>query len=61
MEERANNIAEKFLYIWQIPNIEIENVYNFDEVNILDADDPTEKSIESTTFFDQKSSNSIDA
>ncbi|MGL4986546.1 MAG: DUF262 domain-containing protein [Treponemataceae bacterium] len=60
IEERANNIAERFLEIWQIPNINIENAYNSDEVNIFEADDPTGKSIESATFFDQKIERKID-
>ncbi|MGL4981388.1 MAG: DUF262 domain-containing protein [Treponemataceae bacterium] len=60
IEERANNIAERFLEIWQIPNINIESVYSSDEVNIFDADDPTGKSIESATFFDQKIELKID-
>lgn len=54
IENRANVIADRFLKIWQIPEIEIEQENNNDEVNIFDADDPTHKRLEYAIFFDQK-------
>lgn len=54
IEVRANQIAERFLKIWEIPNIEIDEQSNNDEVNIFDADDPTHKRLEYAIFFDQK-------
>ncbi len=54
IELRANQIAERFLKIWEIPDIEIDEQSNNDEVNIFDADDPTHKRLEYAIFFDQK-------
>lgn len=54
IENRANVIAERFLNIWEYPNIQIENIQENDEVNIFEAEDPTGKRIEYALFFDQK-------
>jgi uncharacterized protein with ParB-like and HNH nuclease domain len=54
IETRANQIAERFLKIWEIPDIEMDEQSNNDEVNIFDADDPTHKRLEYAIFFDQK-------
>lgn len=54
IENRAKVIAERFLKIWEIPEIKIEQVLSCNEVNIFDADDPTGKRIEYAVFFDQK-------
>ena len=52
--KRANQIAERFLKIWEIPNIEIIDQTENDEVNIFDADDPKFKKLEYAIFFNQK-------
>jgi uncharacterized protein with ParB-like and HNH nuclease domain len=54
IEKRANQIAERFLKIWEIPDIEVEEQTNNDEVNIFDADDPKHKKLEYAIFFNQK-------
>lgn len=54
IEIRANQIAERFLKIWEIPDIEVEEQSNNDEVNIFDADDPKHKKLEYAIFFNQK-------
>jgi len=54
IEIRANQIAERFLKIWELPDIEIDEQSNNNEVNIFDADDPTHKRLEYAIFFDQK-------
>lgn len=54
IEIRANQIAERFLKIWEIPSIEVEEQTNNDEVNIFDADDPKHKKLEYAIFFNQK-------
>jgi uncharacterized protein with ParB-like and HNH nuclease domain len=54
IEIRANLIAERFLKIWEIPDIEVEEQTNNDEVNIFDADDPKHKKLEYAIFFNQK-------
>lgn len=54
IENRANLIAERFLKIWDIPDIEVEEQSSNDEVNIFDADDPKHKKLEYAIFFNQK-------
>jgi uncharacterized protein with ParB-like and HNH nuclease domain len=54
IEIRANQIAERFLKIWEIPDIEVEEQTNNDEVNIFDADDPKHKKLDYAIFFNQK-------
>ncbi|MBK7985472.1 MAG: DUF262 domain-containing protein [Ignavibacteria bacterium] len=54
IEMRAHQIAERFLKIWQIPDIEVEEQSNSDEVNIFDAEDPKHKKLEYAIFFNQK-------
>lgn len=54
IEIRANQIAERFLKIWEIPDIVVEEQSNNDEVNIFDADDPKHKKLEYAIFFNQK-------
>jgi uncharacterized protein with ParB-like and HNH nuclease domain len=54
IEERAIIIADRFIKIWPIPEINIEVELNNDEVNIFDAEDPTYKKLEYAIFFDKK-------
>lgn len=54
IELRANQIAERFIKIWELPDIEIEEQSTNDEVNIFDADDPKHKKLEYAIFFNQK-------
>jgi len=54
IEIRAHQISERFLKIWEIPDIEVEEQTNNDEVNIFDADDPKHKKLEYAIFFNQK-------
>ena len=54
IEIRAHQIAERFLKIWEIPDIEVDEQPNNDEVNIFDADDPKYKKLEYAIFFNQK-------
>jgi uncharacterized protein with ParB-like and HNH nuclease domain len=54
IEKRFNFIFERFLKIWTIPNIAIEEKENINEVNIFDAEDPKYKKLEYAVFFDQK-------
>jgi hypothetical protein len=54
IEKRAEIISERFLKIWEIPDIQIEAETNTDEVNIFDAEDPTFKRLEYAIFFDNK-------
>ncbi len=54
IEERANTISERFIKIWEIPEISIELEATNDEINIFDAEDPTHKRLEYAIFFNQK-------
>lgn len=54
IENRAENIAERFLQIWKFPDIEIESEGTNDEVNIFDAEEPKYKKLEYAIFFNQK-------
>jgi len=56
IENRANAIAERFLNIWQYPDIQIENIHENDEVNIFEAEDPNGKKIEYYVLLDQRTS-----
>lgn len=54
IEERANIISERFIKIWEIPEINIELEATNDEINIFDAEDPKHKKLEYAIFFNQK-------
>ncbi|MDD4145471.1 MAG: DUF262 domain-containing protein [Prolixibacteraceae bacterium] len=54
IEKRANEISERFMKIWEIPEVEIEQESDNDEVNIFDAEDPKHKKLEYAIFFDQR-------
>jgi uncharacterized protein with ParB-like and HNH nuclease domain len=54
IEERANSISERFIKIWEIPEIDIELEVTNDEINIFDAEDPKHKKLEYAIFFNQK-------
>lgn len=54
IEERANTITERFIKIWEIPDIQIELETTNDEINIFDAEDPKHKKLEYAIFFNQK-------
>ena len=54
IERRFDLLAERFLKIWQIPNIELEERDENNEVNIFEAEDPKHKKLEYAIFFNQK-------
>lgn len=54
IETRYQLIAERVLEIWQIPDINIEEKADSNEINIFDAEDPKFKKLEYGVFFDQK-------
>lgn len=53
LDNRFTILSERFLKIWQIPDIQIDS-HNNDEVNIFDAEEPTHKKLEYAIFFNQK-------
>lgn len=52
--QRANTISERFIKIWEIPEIDLELEATNDEINIFDADDPKHRKLEYAIFFNQK-------
>ncbi len=54
IEIRSDLISERFLKIWEVPDIAIEIETESDEVNIFDAEDPKHKKLEYAIFFNQK-------
>ena len=54
IENRANQITQRFIKIWEIPDIQVELETSSDEINIFDAEDPKFKKLEYTIFFNQK-------
>lgn len=56
IENRTNEIATRFLHIWQYPDIQIESIHENDEVNIFEAEDPNGRKIEYYVLLDQRTS-----
>lgn len=54
IERRFDRLAERFLEIWKMPEIELEDRDENNEVNIFEAEDPKHKKLEYAIFFDQK-------
>lgn len=53
-EERLNIICDRFLKIWEIPDIEIADAEETEEQNIFDAESPTHKKLEYFIFENTK-------
>ena len=53
-EERSNIIYERFLKIWELPEVEITEVDESEEQNIYDAENPTYKKLEYFIFENTK-------
>ena len=53
-EERLNIIYERFVKIWEIPDIEIADADESEEQNIFDAESPTHKKLEYFIFENTK-------
>jgi len=54
IEKRFDIISKRFLEIWQYPQVEQQTENIEIEVNIFEAEDPTEKKLSYALFFDQK-------
>jgi uncharacterized protein with ParB-like and HNH nuclease domain len=54
IEKRFDQIAKRFLEIWEYPNINIEIENDNGELNIFEAEDPRGKRLEYAIFFDCK-------
>jgi len=53
IENRTKAITERFLKIWQYPDIQVDNNEDSDEINIFEAEDPGKK-IEYYVLFGQR-------
>lgn len=54
IERRFDLIAERFLKIWEVPDISIDDTLDGNEINIFEAEEPKGKKLEYAVFFDQK-------
>ena len=54
IERRFDLISERFLKVWEYPQIEIETNGDNGELNIFEADDPTHRKLDYAIFFDQR-------
>ena len=54
IENRANQISQRFIKIWEIPDLQVELETSNNEINIFDAEDPKFKKLEYAIFFNQK-------
>lgn len=54
IENRTNVITERFINIWQHPDIQLESIQENNEVNIFEAEDPNGKKIEYYVLLDQR-------
>lgn len=54
IEKRFELLAARFLKIWQMPAIKLDEKDENNEINIFEAEDPTHKKLEYAVFFDQK-------
>lgn len=54
IENRASLITQRFIKIWEIPDLQVELETTSDEINIFDAEDPKFKKLEYAIFFNQK-------
>lgn len=54
LEIRFDLISKRFLKIWEVPDISIEDTLDSNEINIFEAEDPKGKRLEYAVFFDQK-------
>ena len=54
IEKRFSIISKRFLEIWKIPDIEVNEDFDDKEINIFDADSPTNKKLEYAVFQGEK-------
>ncbi|AEC17690.1 hypothetical protein UMN179_01673 [Gallibacterium anatis UMN179] len=51
--KRAEILINRFIQIWGLPKVSVENE-GIEEINIFDAEDPTNKKLDYAIFFNQK-------
>lgn len=53
LDARFQALTDRFLQIWPFPQVELETISGEEEINIFDVDDPTGRTLEYITFWDQ--------
>lgn len=54
IENRIDRISERFFQIWPLPQIEMPEVSEENEISIFDAEDPKHKKLEYAIFFNER-------
>ena len=54
IELRTQRLTERFFTIWKFPQITLDEPSSNNEINIFEADDPTNRKLEYAIFFEQK-------
>lgn len=54
IQDRIEQISERFLSIWPAPAVVLDDVSDLGEVNIFDAEEPRHKKLEYAVFFGKK-------
>lgn len=54
IEKRFDLISERFLKIWYVPDLSLEEEIDGNEINIFEAEDPKHKKLDYAVFLDQK-------
>lgn len=54
IEKRFDLLAERFLKIWQFPEVELDEKEESKEINIFEAEEPTHKKLEYAIFLNEK-------
>lgn len=54
IEKRFEQISQRFLDIWEYPDISLINEAKNDEISIFEAEEPKGRKLEYAIFFDQK-------
>ena len=54
LEDRFEILSRRFIEIWPYPKVNVDESVDYNEVNIFDAEDPTNKKLEYAIFLDQK-------
>lgn len=52
-QERSRIMTDRFLEIWNLPSIQIEQNPNAGEINLFEIDDPTGKTMQYARFFER--------
>jgi hypothetical protein len=54
LKSRREMLTKRFLRIWKYPSVVVDSENDNEEINILEADEPTHKKLDYVIFFEQK-------